>query len=356
MTGFLEDCMHQEEEFNRLIREHDDMERYIFLAEDEIYPFLKNMLPIELFLQEQWARNVELTWNYAEKQNELNRFVNIPSGMSIQISRHFRYDCSKIHKHHYFQLNYVLEGETVIHCGNEQYTVFAGDFFLLAPDVPHCVDSFGDDILLLKVYIRYSTFEKTFFRFLGENNVLTAFFRRVLYEGTAHDNYICFHTGNRSGLREYMLETYRLFMNRVEYLDVIMECRITELFCTLVRLYMETAQTNLETGESAGIGKILNYIRKQYVSATLEETAAWAGYSKNYLCRLLKKSTGKTYTELLNAVRMEKACQMLVQTELPAGKIAVTIGYGTVKHFYRVFREMIGMTPQQYRKSHTCEL
>ena len=100
MTGFWEDCMHQEEEFNRLIREHDDMERHIFLAEDEIYPFLKNMLPIELFLQEQWARNVELTWNYAEKQNELNRFVNIPSGMSIQISRHFRYDCSKIHKHH----------------------------------------------------------------------------------------------------------------------------------------------------------------------------------------------------------------------------------------------------------------
>jgi len=45
-----------------------------------------------------------------------------------------------------------------------------------------------------------------------------------------------------------------------------------------------------------------------------------------------------------------------VQTELPAGEIAVTIGYGTVKHFYRVFREMIGMTPQQYRKSHTCEL
>ena len=46
--------MHQEEEFNRLIREHDDMERHIFLAEDEIYPFLKNMLPIELFLQEQY--------------------------------------------------------------------------------------------------------------------------------------------------------------------------------------------------------------------------------------------------------------------------------------------------------------
>jgi len=87
----------------------------------------------------------------------------------------------------------------------------------------------------------------------------------------------------------------------------------------------------------------------------LEETAAWAGYSKNYFCRLLKKSTGKTYTELLNAVRIERACQMLVQTELPVGEIAVDIGYGTVKHFYRVFREITGVTPQQYRKSHTCE-
>ena len=97
-----------------------------------------------------------------------------------------------------------------------------------------------------------------FFRLLGEQNVLADFFRRVLYEGDTRKGYLCFRTNNTASLREHMLETYRLFLNRVEYLNIILECRITELFCTLVRLYTETDPSGAEGGEPAGMGKILH--------------------------------------------------------------------------------------------------
>ena len=347
--------MDLQKQFDEIARIHDDMENDIQLAEGETYAYLRDMLPIELFLREQWKQGVKLSWDYTIMRQEGYRFRKLPATANIQISRHFRYDCSQCHTHDYFQLNYILEGEPLIHYGEECYKASPGDFFLLAPGVAHWIDSFDDGILVLKVYIKYSTFENTFFRLLGEKNVLTSFFRRILYGGEERIGYLCFQTHNVSGLRENMLETYRLFLNRVEYLDIILECRITELFCTLVRLYMETDHRGPETGETAGVGRILAYIRKQYAAATLEGTAAWAGYSKNYLCRLLKNGTGKTFTEILNSIRMEKACQMLIRTDLSAAEIAVRTGYGSTKHFYRVFRETTGETPNRYRQINTGE-
>lgn len=345
--------MNLQEQFQGIIRNHDDMENDLHLSEGEAYTYLQNMLPIEQFLKEHQGKG--LSWDYTGMRQEESRFHKLSPTANIQISRHFRYDCSRCHTHDYFQLNYILEGRPVIHYGDENYQASPGDYFLLAPGVPHWIDSYADDIIILKVYIRYSTFENTFFRLLGESNVLADFFRRVLYEGDTRKGYLCFRTNNTISLREHMLETYRLFLNRVEYLNIILECRITELFCTLVRLYTETDPGGTEAGEPAGMGKILSYIRKQYATATLEETAAWAGYSKNYLCRLLKNGTGKTFTEIQNAIRVEKACQMLVQTELSAAEIAGRTGYGSIKHFYRVFRETTGTTPNQYRQTNIVE-
>ena len=342
--------MDQKQKFIELVAQHDDIERHLSLREGESYLYLQEMQPIELFLREQYQKGNTLSWDYVPMIGEENRFSRLPSTANIQISRHFRYDCSHPHSHNYFQLNYILEGHPVIHYEDESCQTSPGDFFLLAPGIPHWIDSCADDILMLKVYIKYSTFEKTFFRLMEKNNILTSFFRRVLYEGDTRKGYLLFRTNNTAGLREFMLETYRLFLNRVDYLDILMECRITELFCTLIRLYMDMEHIQSADGEPAGVEKVLSYIRKLYNTATLEETASWAGYSKNYLCRLLKKSTGKTYTEILNTVRIEKACQMLLQTGLPATEISGRVGYGTVKHFFRVFREITGMTPQQYRK------
>ena len=230
--------MNLQEQFQGIIRNHDDMENDLHLSEGEAYTYLQNMLPIEQFLKEHQGKG--LSWDYTGMRQEESRFHKLSPTANIQISRHFRYDCSRCHTHDYFQLNYILEGRPVIHYGDENYQASPGDYFLLAPGVPHWIDSYADDIIILKVYIRYSTFENTFFRLLGEQNVLADFFRRVLYEGDTRKGYLCFRTNNTASLREHMLETYRLFLNRVEYLNIILECRITELFCTLVRLYTET--------------------------------------------------------------------------------------------------------------------
>ena len=100
-----------------------------------------------------------------------------------------------------------------------------------------------------------------------------------------------------------------------------------------------------------------NSINKDFLvmgqeNVTLEGTAVWAGYSKNYLCRLLKNGTWKTFSEILNSIRVQKACEYLVHTDMPAAEIAESVGYTSIKHFYRVFREIMGCTPGQYRGKH----
>ena len=109
--GIQEALMNLQEQFEQIVKNHDDMENDLHLAEGETYAYLQKMLPIECFLKEH--RGKGLTWDYAEMRQEEIRFRKLSSAANIQISRHFRYDCSRCHTHDYFQLNYILCGKPV---------------------------------------------------------------------------------------------------------------------------------------------------------------------------------------------------------------------------------------------------
>jgi len=73
-------------------------------------------------------------------------------------------------------------------------------------------------------------------------------------------------------------------------------------------------------------------------------------YNPQYFCRYFKKNIGKTITEYINDVRIEKAAQALAETNDKIIDIAQNCGYENVSYFIRRFRRTKGMTPVQYRE------
>ena len=94
----------------------------------------------------------------------------------------------------------------------------------------------------------------------------------------------------------------------------------------------------------------------QYISAhfqepiTVEQAAAVAGYDRSYFCKQFRKITGMTFHHYLNYYRISVACQLLVDAKLPLSAVAEQSGFSSQKNLSRLFREMLGMTPNQYRK------
>jgi transcriptional regulator GlxA family with amidase domain len=86
-------------------------------------------------------------------------------------------------------------------------------------------------------------------------------------------------------------------------------------------------------------------------SMDLAMLAAVAGLSIHHFARGFKQSTGVTPHHYLTQKRVERAQDMLVHTALSLSEIAYAVGFSDQSHLARHFRQMLGITPGQFRWS-----
>lgn len=97
--------------------------------------------------------------------------------------------------------------------------------------------------------------------------------------------------------------------------------------------------------------KVLMYIKENYSSPIrLEELASLVNLNAQYFCRYFKDHLGKTTTEYINEIRIEKAAEALLETNGKIITIAQDAGFDNIGYFIRKFKQEKGVTPSQYRK------
>lgn len=82
---------------------------------------------------------------------------------------------------------------------------------------------------------------------------------------------------------------------------------------------------------------------------TREEIAQQVYLNPDYLDRLCKREKGMSVTELLVLERLKLAESLLLKTEMPVSRVAVSVGYSNLSHFSRRFKKHTGMNPLEYR-------
>ena len=84
-------------------------------------------------------------------------------------------------------------------------------------------------------------------------------------------------------------------------------------------------------------------------TVTPEELSEAFHFQRGYFNRLIRTYAGQSFTELLQDMRLKRAAELLLYSELPVTEIVTTIGYHNMGHFYKLFREQYGVTPAIYR-------
>lgn len=93
------------------------------------------------------------------------------------------------------------------------------------------------------------------------------------------------------------------------------------------------------------------YIAAHYAEAiTLEQVAEQVGFNPSYFSTLFKKETGQTFSEYLQHVRIDKAKEMLRETDWPVARVCEEVGYADLKYFTGVFKKATGIKPGEFRK------
>ncbi|NCB31176.1 MAG: response regulator [Clostridia bacterium] len=142
----------------------------------------------------------------------------------------------------------------------------------------------------------------------------------------------------RCGVADYLVKP----VNRFE-LEALIERRFG--------LTPEREEEHRQSPQEGTVGQAIAYIQNNfYRSLSLEEVSHALHMNPNYLSGLFKAKTGMKYIDYLTRLRLEKADQLIRRTDLRVAEIAQMVGYASIKHFGRLYREAYGLNPTEVRE------
>ncbi len=130
-----------------------------------------------------------------------------------------------------------------------------------------------------------------------------------------------------------------------------LEAGIKNLKDAAIRL-LEANQENKKSHNNELKECIINYILQNFhdPSLTASMVCQEMKISQKYLIQFLKEQTGKTFAKYIEDLRVEKAKELLLNTDYSNERIAGEAGFGSMNSFYRVFNKKTGVSPGAFRK------
>ena len=106
-----------------------------------------------------------------------------------------------------------------------------------------------------------------------------------------------------------------------------------------------------EQGARSDIDQVKQYIQYHVdEDLSIDKLAAMVYLSQGYLSYVFKKETGMNLSRYIRQCRMEKAKELLKETNMKIVQICEKVGFSNVSYFCQSFREYCGVSPDKYRK------
>ena len=104
------------------------------------------------------------------------------------------------------------------------------------------------------------------------------------------------------------------------------------------------------------LDRIIRHIHQHYTSKiTAEDVAKLVHMSTNHFHRFFKQRTEQTFTEVVNQLRISKACSLLVNSQMPIATISDICGFNNISNFNRRFLQFKQLKPSEFRKIHLAK-
>ena len=140
-------------------------------------------------------------------------------------------------------------------------------------------------------------------------------------------------------------------------LDIINRINEAESYNRLLKVSEDIIETvakntlsSIYSGRSQIVTKALQYINKNYKEKlSLKDIEANLHVNSSYFSTLFKQEMGITFTDYLNSLKIEHACQLLEHSNLSIIDVSLSTGFDDQSYFTKVFKKAKGLTPKAYR-------
>lgn len=273
------------------------------------------------------------------------------NSMPIKILWMDQQNIEELHKHDFYELVIVFDGEGTHYIVNEKYHISQGDIFLIKPGIKH---GYGNTKNLKIINLLY----------LPEQLKLS------LYDLSNSPGYHAFFEVEPAMRKQHEFKS-RLHLNsgKLEYIKKLVNSIDKELnfdkpdaLFMAVSYFMQAigfiarSYTKTEIPEQMDIlylSEVISYIEMNYQhNITIADLAQKASMSEITLYRMFKKAFNMSPINYIISVRITFAQEMLNNSTLSISEIAYASGFNDSNYFSKIFKKNKGVSPRQYRKEH----
>lgn len=317
---------------------------------DKLEKLLFTLTPSEIRYKNEINPNRNLTKS-VQAGKPLNGSYFIDSDL-VYINKQSRFIDVSPHSHDFIEIIYIYSGTCYQNINGEDIVLAKGDMCIIDTGIIHSIKSgqFNDifiNILMRKDYLTTSLLSR-----LSSDSVISQFLVNAITESTNHENYLIFNNKDSSKANFFIKSILCEYFDKGLCSTEVINCYLILLFSELIRTteYSYHRKNSINDSQNNLID-ILKYIEKNYNNCTLKSVANHFNFHPNYLSSFIRKTTGKTYKEIVQTQRMINASNYLRNSTLPIYEIAEKSGYNNLTFFYKKFKDHYGVSPQEYRNN-----
>ena len=237
------------------------------------------------------------------------------------------------HWHSETELLYVIGGSLRVSVGEHTVALGEEDVLLINSGISHSVR--GDGTLFCLVKYPWKLLSEK----LGEGS-------KLFYCNSVEDR-----EHSYAAIRTIFRELIGQYVRPEGYTDCLLDSLLLRLLYELAQGYSVVLQQGEMASSEMRLQHIIQFVNHSYQhNLSLSKLAEEMQVSTSTLSRFFKKQTGCYFVDYVNQVRVQAAVRELVETDENLTKIAVNAGFSNLTVFNRVFRDIHGCSPTEYRQ------
>ncbi|MFZ5987855.1 MAG: AraC family transcriptional regulator [Bacillota bacterium] len=252
-------------------------------------------------------------------------------------------------RHEFFEMVYIRKGNAVFEISGYPAEIGPNNIIIIKPDQPHkfiVKSESGCEFIVLN------------FKFVNKFD--------SQYSGVSLDDFLNFVSGKESGsfitLKVSQKNEIVTLLNRIlsekenpdigsEFLNYLLVLELFVLISRALKMEWENSIKNKSPKLKELIQASVSYIHNNYErDISLKDIAQYVFLSSSYFTRAFKEEVGISPINYLLKVRIERAKELLKDTDIKISDIALNIGFSNQQRFNDIFKKYVRITPLQYRK------
>lgn len=244
--------------------------------------------------------------------------------------RETRMPTVKEHVHNFYELYFLVDGQIDKFIGNRTYHLKPLDIVIVPPQMLHksllCKDFRHERMLV----------------YFDERSVPISILNKL------SELHGVISLSNDVAMRVFKL--FNILLREQEH-DEWYTHYVSAVLCEMLVLILRNVKMKTENYAGIRFEGIIDYVKENCSSQiSLHSTAEHFFISEAHLSRLFKKNTGFTFTQYVNYQRIIFSHSLLAKSDMNIGEIASACGFENLTHFGRVFKQLTGYSPRDYRK------